>query len=298
MQKLKWITAGVASLILFFCGIIRHDVDESAYTKLAAQSQFNGVGEVYCKGEFKGSCVWIRDRYVLSAAHVFMEHDFKKDTLRSEGRKLIVNTPVNPRVVNPTDVFLSINGKKLRVKKITMHPSYLDTANDANCDMALLELEEAMKDMTAPVLNEKFNELGASVVGVGYGVFGIADKANEPDAEKSVSRKIAGQNTIDSIGGEKYLGKASLLFADFDHPTRTDCNKTGSSKPLPLEYICSGGDSGGALFRQVNGNWELIAICSGASINVEQLLATGYYGQIMEWTRVSVFADWIKTNTK
>ena len=63
---------------------------------------------------------------------------------------------------------------------------------------------------------------------------------------------------------------------------------------MPLEYMCGGGDSGGGLFRQTQGKWELIGICSGADIDVEQLMKTGYYGQQMHWTHVSLFADWIR----
>jgi secreted trypsin-like serine protease len=72
----------------------------------------------------------------------------------------------------------------------------------------------------------------------------------------------------------------------------------GSSIPQPLEYICSGGDSGGGLFREGKNGWELIGLCSGAGTNMEMLLATGYYGQTMNWTRVSTFNDWIKQSIK
>ncbi|MBL7933006.1 MAG: trypsin-like serine protease [Bacteroidia bacterium] len=298
MNNLKFLFFATAIIALFFCGIIRHDVDEMQYTMLASEKQFNGVGEVLCNNQFNGSCVWIRDRYVLSAAHVFLEYDYKKDTIKMNGRKAVINKPVNRRLISPTKVELVIKGKKHRVRKITMHPTYLDTTSKGACDIAIIELEEPIKDMQAIPVNEKMNELGSSVVGVGYGVFGIADKPNDMGPEKSVSKRIAGQNMIDSIGGDNYQSKPTILFADFDHPTRKDCNKMGSATPLPLEYICSGGDSGGALFRQVNGTWEVIAICSGTPVNVEQLLSTGYYGQIMEWTRLSVFSDWIKANTK
>lgn len=297
MNKLKFLPLAPVIVLLFFCGIIRHDVDEKDYAKLASQKQFDGVGEVFINNEFVGSCVWIRDRFALSAAHLFIAHDFKKDTLRMDGHKIVVNVPVNPRLVSPVNVHLRIRGKKFVLKKINIHPTYLDTSSQGACDLVVLELEQPVKDLPMVQVNERQDELGSTVVGVGFGVFGVADKANEPD-EKTVSRKIAGQNTIDSIGGDSYQKNFTLLLSDFDHPTRSDCNKMGSSKPLPLEYICSGGDSGGGLFRQINGNWELIAICSGASTNVEQLLATGYYGQVMEWTRLSVFSEWIKSNTK
>jgi len=68
----------------------------------------------------------------------------------------------------------------------------------------------------------------------------------------------------------------------------------GSAKPLPLEYTVAGGDSGGGLFRKNKGKWELIGICSGSEINIDKLMKVGYYGQSMNWVRVSVFEKWIR----
>ncbi|MBK8644872.1 MAG: hypothetical protein IPN15_22450 [Saprospiraceae bacterium] len=93
---------------------------------------------------------------------------------------------------------------------------------------------------------------------------------------------MPGENVIDSIGGQIYLDRESLLICDFDHPTRNDCNKIGSPVPRPLEYICSGGDSGGGLFRNKNNAWELIGICSGSGVDINQLMKSGYYGHTME----------------
>lgn len=72
----------------------------------------------------------------------------------------------------------------------------------------------------------------------------------------------------------------------------------GSATPRPLEYICGGGDSGGGLFRQIENHWELIGICAGSSTDIPQLLKTGYYGQIMSWTRIAGFEKWITEHIK
>lgn len=88
----------------------------------------------------------------------------------------------------------------------------------------------------------------------------------------------------------------TLLTWDFDHPTRDDCNRMGSAKPMPLEYKENGGDSGGGIFRKTNMRWELIGIVTGgpkAGVEVDRLLKTGYYGHISQHTRFSVFANWI-----
>jgi hypothetical protein len=72
----------------------------------------------------------------------------------------------------------------------------------------------------------------------------------------------------------------------------------GSATPLPLEWKPGGGDSGGGLFRQVKGQWQLVGIITGgphSGLDMEQYAKTGgYYGSITENARVSAFYDWIK----
>jgi hypothetical protein len=72
----------------------------------------------------------------------------------------------------------------------------------------------------------------------------------------------------------------------------------GNATPRPLEYVGSGGDSGGGLFRYNNKKWELAGIYSQTDINVLDIIKTGYYCAIMKWTRVSAFDDWISAEMK
>jgi len=68
----------------------------------------------------------------------------------------------------------------------------------------------------------------------------------------------------------------------------------GSSTPRNLEYMVNGGDSGGGLFMNNYNGWELVGICSGGGMELQQFQKTGYYGHILQWTRVSVYKDWIE----
>lgn len=285
----------IGSLIIFFSGIIRHDVDEKEYLTLARSKQFDAAGLVYVDASASGSCVLIHDKFVLSAAHVFMESDYRQDTSNYNGTNMISNVPYNEREVDPSKVYILINGEKVGVKKIYLHPGYRDSATAGSCDLAILELKTSFKNINPVSINRAFDELGADVTGVGYGASGIADDIASVGQK---NQKIAGQNVIDSIGGLEILGKRTILLSDFDHPDRSDCNKMGNANPRPLEYITSGGDSGGPLFRLKNKKWELIGICAGGGVDVQQLLATGYYGQTMEWTRVSPFHSWIMQHIK
>ncbi|MBK8640711.1 MAG: trypsin-like serine protease [Saprospiraceae bacterium] len=289
------LTLSLSSFFLFFSGIIRHDVDEKNYLSLANQKEFNCVGRIYKDSTSSGSCVLISDRFVLSAAHVFIDSDTRPDTIEFNGMKAVSYVTYNHRVTDVSKIYLMFNGQKVKVKKLLLHPNYLDSLTKGSCDIALLELEKTIHNITPAKVNTAFDELNSIVVGVGYGASG---PANRPDLVSQQNKKIAGENVIDSIGGQIYLDRESLLICDFDHPTRNDCNKIGSPVPRPLEYICSGGDSGGGLFRNKNNAWELIGICSGSGVDINQLMKSGYYGHTMEWTRVSLFTNWLSLQTK
>lgn len=277
--------------LLFISGIGRVDVASDKYIKLAKQSQFDCVGQIVVEGEEAGSGVLICENLVLSAAHVFILSDTRPDTMEMAGQKVIVFTPINEHPAKPDQITFKLNGIDYKVKRITIHPAYLDTTTSGECDIALVELEQSVKGISPAIINNKFNELNNEVVGVG---FGLMSKANDSEPSKELKQKNAGQNVIDSIGGWKLNGVPTLLLCDFDAPDRKDCNKMGSPKPLPLEYVCSGGDSGGGLFIKRESKWVLVGICSGSPVDINQLMKTGYYGSVMNWTRVSAFTDWIE----
>jgi secreted trypsin-like serine protease len=281
---------------IFFSGIIRHDVDEKKYLALAKQKQFDCVGQIFSDTTQKGSCVLISDRYVLTAAHVLIDVETRPDTVKMDnGYTVIYYKVVKEEVTSTTGLFVIFKGDKIKVKKIFLHPNYTKPSAKGTSDIAVLELEQPVKKILPAKLNSSFDELNANVVGVGYGASGMADK---PETITFLHKKIAGENVIDSLSGVEYLGHKSHLMCDFDHPIRTDCNRMGSATPKPLEYICSGGDSGGGLFRQNGKKWELVGICASAEAGMERIMKTGYYGLTMEWTRVSVYSAWISQQTK
>ena len=288
--RVKVLTLSVLAFLTFFSGIIRHDVDEEKYLTLAAEKQFDCVGQVFQDTSAIGSCVLISDRFALSAAHVFIDSDTRYDTVEISGLTMVIDVGINDRLTDVAKLYLEFKGQKVEVKRLLLHPNYLDSLTTGSCDIAIIELEEPLNSISPAKLNTAFDELNSNVVGVGYGASG---PANRPDLANVYHKKIAGENVVDSITGQKYLGIETLLVCDFDHPERKDCNKSGSPVPRPLEYISSGGDSGGGLFRENNEKWELIGICSGGGTDLKQLMKTGYYGQIMEWTRVSAFTEWI-----
>lgn len=295
--KTAYLLALLVSLFTTFCsGIIRHDTDENKYYELANQPQFDCVGLFFSKPDSAvgGSCVLIKKNYILTAAHCCFTSDY--DTIRDNKGNLYY-LPNNRRLVDAKDLEFNFNNKTVMGKKIILHPNYTDAVGDF--DLAIIELEKPIDNIVLPELNNEKDELNFKVFGIGYGAFGIANRPETVNANNY--RKIGGENTIDKILGHRHptTKDYTLLAADFDSPSKCKkCNKMGNAIPQALEYIPSGGDSGGGLFRIKNNKWQLIGICSGSGIDVKQLFKTGYYGQICEWTRVSVFYNWIQENTK
>ena len=288
------------SLIAFSAatgGIYRHDKPKSRYKVLAHQQQFDCVAQLFWNNTWQGSCVLVGDRYVLSAAHCFMDYLTRQETIDQDGKRVMINQPYAEYVKDITRYFITFKGKKYRSKTVHIYPEYLDKNGAHNCDIALIELEQPVTGITPAALCTTFNELGSAMAGVGYGAHGIAD---QPEHIIATPEKLAGENTIDSICGFTLNGRQVSMLCDFDHPTNNSCNSIGSSSALPLEYIASGGDSGGGAFRKTSTGWELIGICGGTKyggVDIQKLTTKGigYYGQTMEWQRVSVFAEWIKS---
>lgn len=302
----------LATSVAVFAGVYRHDVAAKKYRALAAQQQFDCVGRVMTGREkHRGTCVLISDRYVLTAAHLFIESDVRNDTmyLAKDGRRtdtlekggstLISYVPVNKRVGDAKNYSVLINGKYYQARWVIIYPTYLDSmaskTGNVYGDLALVELNESVKDIAPAIMNKAYNELSATITGVGYGASGPADK---PELVEGHKEKIAGQNVADTLLGPMINGRQSRIACDFDHATRTDCNMLGSAAPVPMEYVWAGGDSGGGVFMQAGGKWLLCGTITGASTDINQLLKTGYYGQQMQFTRLSVFADWIEREMK
>lgn len=277
-----------AILLLCFAGIMRDDVAETAYLNLGREKQFDCVGKVFIGNKFSGSCVLIGKRYILSAAHVFKRYTFRSETIMIDGNKVVANVPTGSSNVTATECVFNFNGVGYRGKTMNFYKENL-TGKEAY-DLVLIELESEVNNVIPAYINDKENEMQSDVVGVGYGTSGFATRIAET---KDAQLKIAGENTVDSLGGMMRNGMPSLLICDFDSPTRPELNRIGSAIPKKLEYICSGGDSGGGLFRIVDGKWELVGICVSQEAGMDTLVKNGYYGLLMRWTRTAVFDDWI-----
>lgn len=294
MKKLLISGCAILFPVLLIAGIYRHDVPAELYKAYANQPQFDCVGQVRLARENGGggTCVLIGDRYVLSAAHVFIQSESVVDTQLMIGKaKVTTYKEVNRRAGDAEDYDFVFKRKTYEGKTIKIMSIYLDDSTKGFCDIALIELDEVVKDVQPAKLYRDYNELHQLVTGVGFGASG---PASNPEEVNTFTEKIAGQNIIDSIGGYVYKGLPTLLMADFDMPFEDSLNKLGDKEPLLLEYCVGGGDSGGPLFIQDKDGWKVVGICAGGGVDIQHFLTSGYYGQVSEWTRVSVFCDWIQ----
>lgn len=272
-------------------GINRHDVEQWRYIELAAAPAFDCVGHIQRSEKTIASCVMIGPRHVLTAAHVLQESDLIPDTTYTELGMEVAYRRGPSRLLRAADVQVHVQGRTYAVATVIVHPASMTASGDGVVDVAILELR---LDVTACVparLYAGTDERGRTAVGVGYGAWGSAD------AMKAVTDrplKIAGENDVDSIGGPSVDGVPTRMFCDMDHPTTSHLNVMGSPIPRELEYIATGGDSGGGLFMQIDGTWVLVGILHGTRYDMQRAASYGYYGQVMIWTRVSALRQWIE----
>ncbi|GGI28920.1 hypothetical protein GCM10008119_35050 [Pedobacter mendelii] len=197
--------------------------------------------------------------------------------------------------LEPGDFSLDFNGNIFKVKRIITYTGRGDYSTETETDLVLLELDRDVNNIALPGLNTKLNELGTQVTGVGYGIYGIVNEKGRLKIQNS-GVKSAGKNIIDKLAGKEVNGKPAMLQFDFDSPLNPAVSKMGSDHPIEMEYTPSGGDSGGGLFREAGGKMELIGILHSTQGDIENFRINGYYGEVSNWTRVSVFTDWIKSS--
>ena len=168
-------------------------------------------------------------------------------------------------------------------------------------DIALVRLD-ANTTVTAALRYSGDAEQGVVGTIVGYGLPGIGSHGQSDGASTGIKR--AGPNVIDVTGATAgplpTLGQISdrIILSDFDNPGDPLDSSWGSSTPLDLEFFAAQGDSGGAVFLDVNGTHQLAGVISfrekGPISNPGGDLNSSY-GEVMGSTRISSFNEWIDT---
>lgn len=251
-------------------GATRHDVPDSLYRALGRDPRFESTVLLLDRGDPEASAVLVAPGWLLTAGH-------EVEAVSGEPKRLQA----------------VVGADRYRVVEAVVHPDYETGILGHGVDLALLRLERPVADIAAAARYRGRGERGRTGISVGFGVAGSGSRViTDPEP---AGTKRAGTNTVDRIGGE-IDGRTlpdDFLIADFDDPERRVGNRTGAGEPLPLEYLPLGGDSGGGLYLEQDGEMRLAGIVSGSTIQVHDDLDHGLYGSLIYWVRLSDHGAWI-----
>jgi len=224
--------------------IIRHDRDDALYLELGRNHRRHIVHFNLPDGE--GAL--IAPRWILTAAHVAA--DVHKGA------------------------YVDIAGKIYTVQSRFLHPRCWQ---DARCDIALVQLQNPVREVPPLPLYRKTDEKGRVVTILGSGLTGDGTIGQRTAGDR---RLRAAHNRIDSVS-------PSWIKLVFDSP----------EEALDLEGVSGFGDSGGPALIEEGGQWYVAGVSSVQTFSKPGLFE-GKYGVTDYYLRVSSFVPWIENTIR
>ena len=182
--------------------------------------------------------------------------------------------------------YVSSTGGEYAGAELWIHPGYDHTSEDSgDFDLAIVRLDELLSDVgPQPLLYQGEDELGGTIVILGYGMRGLGSTGEQSEFYDSAVAAAA-MNIVDDVNGE--CGNHCIMY-DFDASDGSVNGLDGSPKPInKFEGILGSGDSGGGTWLDVGGNWVLVGVNSWGDDSV--------YGSVSSATRISDHADWVSS---
>lgn len=256
--------------------LIRHDIDPENY--LADETDYPAVFPLFDDGKIKdGVATLINSKWAVTAAHCAVDL-YKKDfenhpfSVKIGGQENIIVRAIAPEQIGSVK---SIRDSLGKLKKVKI------TVGDLSYDIALLKLKDEVKHIQPISLYQKRDEVGKSILMLGWGDFGTGDIGITRFEFVNDGKFRLATNKITKTEG-------NYLFFEFDPPNSQDV--------LPLEGVNGPGDSGGPALVNTDSGLQLIGVSSGGRYkNVLRNLFSrqGCYGWQEYYIRISAMYDWI-----
>jgi len=258
--------------------IIRHDVEAERY--LAKSNEFPAVVAV---DSFQEQELVVYDKIdellkpsLVPAARLEPKFYTRYDGMGSLVRPDWVLSAAHVATELSLDKKITVGKTDYSIQQIVLHPNFRNyglSKEIAEHDIALIQLDQSVKDVPILPLYIEADELEKVVTFVGRGDFGTG--LIGPDKVDGKMRKAT--NQVEEVD------KQWLIFK-FDAPP-------GGTA---LEGISGPGDSGGPALLEVDGGWAIAGVSSGQKSDG---FGEGYYGVREYYTRVSKYVDWIESVT-
>lgn len=244
--------------------VIRHDVDDSKYRIPA--SDFPALVDM--PGEGHG--VLVAPQWVITAAHTIPGHAELKQVVIGGIPRDVERLAIHPGHKTPSQELLD---RALATWDWTLFIVLLSSSDD----IALVKLAQPVTDVSPVPIHKGDDEFSRIVKIVGKGATGTGVTGYDFNGSHRTELRRA-HNRITSAHGR-------WLCYVFDEP----------SEGLPLEGGSGGGDSGGPVLVQAEGNWLLAGLTSWTAPHQGATRTPfGQYGQISCNVRLSHYKEWIE----